>query len=36
MQAALGMNEIGAKSGLQPVLKLYSCALVLQINLLHG
>jgi hypothetical protein len=29
MQAALGMNEIGAKSGLQPVLKLlYSCALV--------
>ncbi len=45
-QAALGMNDclclsvddIGARSGLilQPVLKLYSCALVLRINLLHG
>ena len=32
----LSVNEIGAKSGLQPVLNLYSCGLVLQINLLHG
>ena len=32
----LSVDDIGARSGLQPVLKLCSCALVLRINLLHG
>ena len=32
----LSVDDIGARSGLQPVLKLYSCVLVLRINFLHG